>query len=135
MRRPFLTPCACLALLLLAVTSCSRSGRVPSDVIGREEMGNILFDIGVAEGYVETYVYKDSLKNRDSLLRSELDKVLSIHHVSREEFLRSYGFYKSRPSIFKVMVDSLQARSQREQYKIYGPRPERPRRDSAAQKR
>ena len=135
MRRLFHPQSACLFLLFMAATSCSRSGRVPSDVIGREEMGNILFDIGVAEGFVETHVYIDSSKNRDSLLRSELDKVLSIHDVSREEFLRSYGFYKSRPSIFKVMVDSLQARSQREQYKVYGPRPKRPSRDSTAKKR
>jgi hypothetical protein len=103
--------------------SCSRSGRVPSDIIGREKMGAILFDIGMAEGHLESFYFRDSTANRDSLLRRELDKVLAIHHVSQSEFRRSYDFYKTHPAIFKVMTDSLQAQSQRSQDKLYGKRP------------
>ena len=103
--------------ILLAVSmaatapSCSRSRSIPGDVLGKEQMGRVLFDIGMAEGHVEVYLYRDSAKSRDSLLRNELDRVLAIHGVDQDEFLRSYRFYKSRPSLFKEVVDTLQART------------------------
>jgi hypothetical protein len=127
----------CLTILLavaMAATapSCSRSRSIPGDVLGKEEMGRVLFDIGMAEGHVEVYLYRDSAKSRDSLLRTELDRVLAIHGVGQEQFLRSYRFYKSRPSLFKEVVDTLQARTQRDQQKMYAPRQKRPVRDSSS---
>jgi hypothetical protein len=113
-------PCilAC-GILLLAVASCSRSRKVPSDILPRERMGNILYDIGVAEGAMETTYYRDSSKNKDSLLRTHLDRVMRIHGTNRAEFVRSYAFYKKNPLIFKEVVDSLQARGQRNQQKMF----------------
>ena len=133
MRRP-LTLLA-VSLIVAYSTSCSRSRSIPGDVLGKEAMGRVLFDIGMAEGHVEIYLYKDSARNRDSLLRSELDRVLVIHGVGQEEFLRSYRFYKSRPSLFKEIVDTLQARTQRDQQKMYAPRQKRPTRDSTSKPR
>lgn len=121
-------PVISLAIVsLLLVFSCSRSRKVPSDIIDKDRMGSILFDIGMAEGHLETYYFKDSTYDRDSMLRIELEKVLAIHRVTQSEFRRSYDFYKSHPAIFKVMTDSLQARAQRSQDKMYGKRP-KPRR-------
>jgi hypothetical protein len=131
--RSFL-PFLFIGLFLAHASSCSRSRRIPADVIGKEEMGRLLFDIGMAEGHTEVYLYRDSAKSKDSLLRTELDRVLAIHGIGQEEFLRSYRFYKSRPSLFKEVVDTLQARSQRDQQKMYAPRQKRPRRDSSAKK-
>lgn len=125
-------PILSIGILLGSLASCSRSRSIPSDVLGKEEMGRVLFDIGMAEGHVEVYLYRDSSKNKDSLLRTELDRVLAIHGVDREEFLRSYRFYKSRPTLFKEVVDTLQARSQRDPQKMYAPRQRRPQRDSSA---
>ena len=123
-----------LAFVILSLGSCSRSRSIPSDVLDKEEMGRVLFDIGMAEGHVEVYMYRDSAKSKDSLLRTELDRVLAIHGVGQEEFLRSYRFYKSRPILFKEIVDTLQARSQRDPQKMYAPRQRRPQRDSSAKK-
>lgn len=127
-------PILAIALLFASALSCSRSRSIPRDVLGKEEMGRLLFDIGMAEGHVEVYMYRDSAKSRDSLLRTELDRVLAIHGVSQEEFLRSHRFYKSRPTLYKEVVDTLQARSQRDQQKMYAPRQKRPRRDSSSKK-
>jgi hypothetical protein len=82
-------------------------------------MGRILYDIGLAEGAVETEYYRDSSRNKDSLLRAQLDKVMAVHGTSREEFRSSYDFYKRNPHIFKEVVDTLQARSQRNQQRMF----------------
>lgn len=103
--------------------SCNPYDRIPGDVIGKEKMGRILFEIGMAEGHMETYYFSDSSLNRDSLLRSELQKVLYIHQVSQSEFVHSYAFYKSRPHILKEVVDTMQVQAQRNQQKIFIKRP------------
>ena len=82
-------------------------------------MGRILYDIGLSEGAVETEYYRDSSRNKDSLLRTQLDKVMAIHGTSREEFKRSYDFYKRNPLILKEVVDSLQSRAQRNQQRMF----------------
>lgn len=108
----------CMAALII-LSACSRSRKVPSDVIGKDRMGRILYDIGLAEGAVETEYYRDSSRNKDSLLRTQLDKVMAIHGTSREEFRRSYDFYKRNPLILKEVVDSLQSRAQRNQQRMF----------------
>lgn len=99
--------------------SCSRSSSVPSEVLDQYKMSTILFDISMAEGHLENAYFRDSAKSRDSLLKAELDRVLAIHHVSKSTFLNSYQFYRSRPHLYKIMIDSLQARTQRDQQRMY----------------
>lgn len=106
-------------LVITSFAACSRSGKIPSGVLDQERMSAILFDISVAEGHAENAYFRDSAKSRDSILRVELDRVMLIHGISQAEFLRSYQFYRARPHLYKVMVDSLQAQSQRDQQKIY----------------
>jgi hypothetical protein len=115
---------SCLWALLLIIYSCSNVGKVPSEVIQQEKMGVILFELALAEGYLENYPFRDTTVNRDSMLTIELDKVLAIHKVSQKEFRDSYKFYKSHPQIFKVMTDTVYNRVQRSPEKMYGKRPQ-----------
>jgi hypothetical protein len=115
--------CFFLLLAFQWLLSCNPYDRIPADVIGKEKMGRILFEIGMAEGHMETYYFSDSSRNRDSLLKTELEKVLTIHKVSQPEFTRSYAFYQSRPHILKEVVDSMQVHAQRNQQKIFLKRP------------
>ena len=99
--------------------SCSRSADIPSDMLDQESMSALLFDISLAEGHVENAYFRDSAKSRDSILKVELDRVLKMYGVSQPVFVRSYRFYRSKPHLYKVMIDSLQARTQRDQQKMY----------------
>jgi hypothetical protein len=99
--------------------SCSRSGRIPGDILNQEKMAALLFDISMSEGHIENAYFRDSAKSRDSMLKVELDRVLLIHGVTQADFLRSYQFYRSRPHLYKIMVDSLQAQNQRDQSQMY----------------
>jgi hypothetical protein len=115
---------SCLCLLLILVYACSNGEKVPTGVISQEKMGVILFELAMAEGYLENYPFRDTTVNRDSMVKVEMDKVLAIHHISQQEFRDSYKFYKSRPEIFKVMTDSVYYRAQRSPEKMYGKRPQ-----------
>ena len=123
---------SCLCVLLLMFYACSDGKKVPSDIIGQEKMGVILFELAMAEGYLESYPFRDTTINRDSMVRVEMDKVLAIHRVSQKEFRDSYKFYKSRPEIFKVMTDTVYYRAQRNPEKMYGKRPQpKPKREKS----
>jgi hypothetical protein len=115
---------SCISVLLLMFFACNNRGKLPSDIIGQEKMGVILFELAMAEGYLESYPFRDTTVNRDSMVIVEMDKVLAIHHVSQKEFRDSYKFYKSRPEIFKVMTDTVYYRAQRSPEKMYGKRPQ-----------
>lgn len=112
-----------LVWLTFIIISCSNDKRIPEDVLPEEKMGTVLFEIGMGEAMLEYYVFRDSTVNRDSALRSELDKVLQVHQLTQEDFRRSYDYYKARPALMKVMMDTVYARSQRSQEKLYGKRP------------
>lgn len=121
-----------LCFLLILVYACNNGKKVPAGVIGQEKMGVILFELAMAEGYLENYPFRDTTVNRDSMVKVEMDKVLAIHHVSQQEFRDSYKFYKSRPEIFKVMTDTVYYRAQRSPEKMYGKRPQpKPKREKS----
>lgn len=112
-----------LVCLIPVAFACSRDKRMPADILSEEKMGTVLFEIGMAEAKLENYVFRDTTVNRDSAIRSELEIVLQVHQLSQESFRNSYEYYKARPSVMKVIMDTLYNRSQRSQEKLYGKRP------------
>jgi hypothetical protein len=108
----------CLTLFLF-FSACVKKGRVPPEMIQQEKMGVVLFEIAMAEGYIESLYSRDSTVNKDSMLPVEMDKVLAIHKITQKDFRNSYLFYKSNPDIFKVMTDTVYQRSQRNKDKMY----------------
>lgn len=83
-----------LAAFLL--TGCS-GNRIPADIIQPYEMGNMLFEISMAEEFVNAYVAKDSSKNKEVEIQNEYQKIFLLHEVTEAQFKESYDFYRSHP--------------------------------------
>ncbi|HRQ50201.1 MAG TPA: DUF4296 domain-containing protein [Agriterribacter sp.] len=110
-----------LCIVLVAVwmlMGCSGK-KVPSGVIEPHEMGNILFEITMAEEFVNAFVAKDSSKNKEAEIQKEYQKIFLLHRITEAQFKKSYDFYRSHTGIFKTMMDSLNARSQRARNDLY----------------
>jgi len=112
--------CALSLAGVLWISGCSRN-KIPSDIIQPHEMGNILFEISMAENFVNSYLAKDSSRNRASDIRQEYQKIFALHHITEEQFRKSYDFYRSNIDIFKTMMDSLNARAQRQRTDLFQP--------------
>jgi hypothetical protein len=114
--------------LVAVFSACSDKTRVPSDVLDREEMEAVMWDMILADRYAITYLPMDSVKRKD--IKSETlklyDQVFQVHKISREEFIKSYKFYLSRPDISKVMFDSIASRANRKRDEQYNKPPETP---------
>ncbi len=106
-------------LVLLLACSCTGRKHIPSGILKPAQMENVLNDVVVAEGYAESYLFKDSSKTKEDWMNGELDKVLAIHKVSQETFLKSYDFYKHRPDLLKPITDSINERSQRNRERTF----------------
>jgi hypothetical protein len=106
-------------LLVFFGLSCSDADQLPKGVLGAKKMGDVMTDIALAESYIENYYEKKANGPRDSAIGREVDKVLAMHEVSQETFRQSYQFYKSRPDIFRVILDTVFAENQRYQDKLH----------------
>ena len=109
-----------ITILVAFFFSCGNG--VPSDFLQPKQMEDIMMDMVVVESYSETVVGLNSRDKKTEWLSTETDKVLAIRKISKDKFLKSYNFYKGRPDLFKVIIDTLQNRSQRNKDKIYDAR-------------
>ncbi len=76
-----------------------------------------------ADQFTKAYLAKDSAKMNVKLERIKLyQEVFNIHHVSKDEFQKSYEFYMSRPDLAKTMFDSLTAYANRQRQEVFRPR-------------
>ena len=108
-------------LILCLVLSCKSNNRIPKDILQPEEMGNILFSVTMAEEFVGGYIAKDTLRNKDQELEKEYQKVFLLYNISKEDFEKSYSFYKTRPDLLKTILDTLDARAQRRRIELHQP--------------
>lgn len=115
--------CGLFLMAMLFLLACGRQDDIPADVLPREQMGSVLFEISMAEAFLENYVFRDSTVKKDSALRRELETVLQANRISPESFRKSYAWYKQHPAVLRLVVDTVYARSQRSQEKLYGRRP------------
>lgn len=104
----------------VVAVACSDDKKVPSNVIAKDEMESILWDMMLADRYSAQYLLKDSLKMDVKLETFKLyEQVFQVHKITREEFLKSYKYYLQRPDITKVIFDSLAARGSRQRDLMY----------------
>lgn len=108
-----------LGMVLFVVFGCSNKDKVPSGTLPKEKMEAVLWDILQAERFTSTYVSKDSSKNVKLENFKMYNQVFAIHQVSRDEFVKSYKFYLSRPDIARVLFDSMATRANRQREDMY----------------
>ncbi|HTQ29113.1 MAG TPA: DUF4296 domain-containing protein [Puia sp.] len=118
MRIPVLLFCCWLA------TGCTNPGHIPSDVIGKDSMAQILWDLVQADQFSTNYLVKDSARMNVKTETMKLyDEVFALHHISRKDFDKSFQFYLDHPDITTVMFDSISARANRMRTEVYRTRP------------
>jgi hypothetical protein len=104
---------------IIFIIFCSCNGGVPSGILKPKEMEEVLLDMAIVDSYAENINTLNSTDKKTNWLSVEADKVLAIRKIEKEAFLNSYQFYKSRPDLLKVIVDTMHNKLQRNKDKIY----------------
>jgi Domain of unknown function (DUF4296) len=110
----------CIVVISFIWIACSDSNAIPKNIIDRDKMEKILWDIIQADQYSNQYLKKDSSRINVKMETMKLyDQIFLIHHVSRESFKKSYDFYIEHPDITKPIFDSLSARASKQRNESY----------------
>ena len=100
--------------------ACSDPEKVPKDIIPKEKMEKVLWDMMLADRYASQFIMRDSLKvNVKEETFKLYDQVFQVNQISKDEFIKSYKYYLNRPDLTKVMFDSLSARGSRARDTLY----------------
>ena len=74
-----------------------------------------MWDLMQADAMAEYYAAKDSALSDLTKHVNNYQNVLALHKISKEDFKRSLSYYQVHPSKLKVILDSLQAFTERTQ--------------------
>lgn len=99
--------------IIVSIVSCTQTKSGSESVIDEDKMANIMYDVLLAESYVESYLMKDTTLNKDSLLKVEMDKVMKVYGITSSNFTESYLFYKAHPLQLEKVMDSAHERAVR----------------------
>jgi hypothetical protein len=107
-----------LAVFVFSLVACSESKKTPDNVLKPEKFQKVFTDVILADALSTERSYKDtSVKIKDVNAEYFL-KVFEIHGTTKNEFMRSYNFYLSRPDLLRVISDSVSAVLNRENLRI-----------------
>jgi len=93
--------------------------QTPRTILDLEKMQDVLTDVLLAEGFAENFLLLDTTKNRDEWLGQEYSKVMAVHKISQDQFRASLDYYKNRPDLFKVIIDTVNQRGLRNRDESY----------------
>jgi hypothetical protein len=103
------------ALILLAITSCSRkSVSVPDNVIGETEMTELLTDLSFAQSEMTQRMRSD----RNLKMDDYVETVLRKHKIERKQFLESLKFYSANPDLLDIIYDSVLVKMNNSEIKL-----------------
>lgn len=107
-----------ILLLVIALAACSETKKTPENVLDPEKFQKVLTDVMLADALSTERSFKDtSLKIKDVNAAYFL-KIFELHGTTKNEFMRSYNFYLSRPDFLRVISDSVSAVLNRENQQL-----------------
>ncbi len=99
-----------LASLFVLATwwGCQSKSGVPGDILGPEKMEAVLFDMLRSGHFVNNFMLtKDSSLNKDQVQIEWLNKVLTFHGISEQQFKKSFSYYQEHPALMARVMDSI----------------------------
>ena len=95
---------------LLLFNGCREKDQLPKDILPKEKMQEVLWSMINAGEFLNGYLLiKDSV-DRVAESSRVYGQVFQIHRITREEFDKSYAYYRQHPALMKVILDSLSKR-------------------------
>lgn len=109
-----------LAIVSAFIFSCTNTTKIPNDILPKQKMQVVLWDIIQAERFSAMFLLKDSSSKNIQLEKFKLyDQIFYLHKVSKEDFIKSYKYYLSRPDLAKVIFDSISVKADRQREDSY----------------
>jgi hypothetical protein len=99
-----------LLLLPLFILSCSGES-VPKDIFPPKKMGAVLYDIVLADEWMDFTRMKDSSYFQLSKRATVYDSIFQLHSITKADYQKSIEYYQGRPDLLKTILDSVKTKS------------------------
>ena len=112
-----------LILILCLLFACRDKSKIPTGILPKAKMEKVLWDMMLADRFASQFISRDTAKkNITEETFKAYAQVFSINNISREEFVKSYKFYMTRPDLSRDIMDTILQRSNRLKEENYKPR-------------
>ena len=101
----------CLSAIVWCMVSCTDKDKIPKGVMGKVKMQKVLMDMIQAERFRDGFIVYDSSKDQKAETFKLYAQVFELNKISKDEFIKSYKFYMSRPDIAREIFDSLSSQA------------------------
>lgn len=99
-----------ISFSVFVIVSCGSKDTIPADVLPKEKMQAVLWDVMRADQFLSDYVFsKDTATDKKKESEKMYAKILSLHKISWDEFRRSFDWYSHHPEMLKPIMDSIAA--------------------------
>ena len=98
-------------LFLLMLTACGKKEKIPAGILPVPQMTNVLWDLMLADEMVAMQYPVDTANVRFDTSLVLYSQVAKAHNTTQKQFQQSLQFYKKRPDLMQVIIDSLTART------------------------
>jgi hypothetical protein len=105
------------------MVSCTDKDKIPKGVLGKEKMQKVLMDMIQAERFRDGFIVYDSSKDQKTETFKLYAQVFELNKISKDEFIKSYKFYMSRPDIAREIFDSLSSQAAKLRENLNKPAP------------
>lgn len=94
-------------LIVFSFLSCTDKDDIPNGIMKQSKMQPVLWDYLKADAYISYYFKKDSSKNIFIESAALQEKIFVKHHITRNEFYKSYDYYVKHTGLMKSLIDSV----------------------------
>ena len=94
-------------LPFIFLVSCKDKNQIPKDVLPKEKMQEVLWSMINAGEFLNGYILNKDSVDRVAESSKIYGQVFQVHHITKEEFDKSYSYYREHPELMKVILDSL----------------------------
>jgi hypothetical protein len=93
---------------LLFIVACTSKNKIPKDVLPKQQMEDVLWDLLRGGEFLEIYkLPKDSSDDKPAIAQEYYDEIFRLHKTDRTTFNRSYQWYQLHPTVMKELLDSI----------------------------
>ena len=96
-----------LLAALLVLFSCGNKQKEPAGILKPSQMQAVLWDVIRSDAFTTQFIARDSLKNDKEENLKLQQEIFAMHHTNKEEFYRSFEYYKKNSKEFKAILDSM----------------------------
>ena len=104
-----------LVFLSLALFSCKQTER---DILSKDKMEKILWDLTEADVFTQDFISKDSSKNLTLENIKLQQKIFAKYKTDKKSFYKSFKYYLKHEELLKPLLDSIVVKNGRERENI-----------------